>query len=145
MNTLEVELNTLALTNSRVGWGFSTNGEFNSNSCLRQLFKHDDNVTEIPERNSEQQEWIFESREELSEKLEASTKIKGSHGAFSGEFEASFQSTAKTNYENWFARYSFLNESSTFTLINQTSDYLLDSVTSDEDFINVPDRLTNDN
>ncbi len=138
-------MNILALTNSKVGWGFATNGEFDSKSCLRQLFKHGDNVKEYPERTTEQREWIFESREELSEKLEASSNIKGSHGAFSGEFEASYQSTAKTNYEHWFARYSFLNKSSTFSLENRTSDYLLDSVTSDEDFKNVPDSLTEEN
>lgn len=138
-------MNIQALINSKVGWGFATNGEFDSKSCLRQLFKHGDNVKEYPERTTEQREWIFESREELSEKLEASSNIKGSHGAFSGEFEASFQSTAKTNYEHWFARYSFLNKSSTFSLENRTSDYLLDSVTSDEDFMNVPEVLTEEN
>jgi hypothetical protein len=89
--------------------------------------------------------FAFSTKEAFTSHFAMKAGVKGSYGAFSGEFEASFAVDSSSESEYSYGLYEQDIATWTLTLRDSSRERLLANVTRDPDFTSLPSKVTADN
>ena len=145
-----------------LGFGFDIFGPYGEDSVLRPLVdlghKYEqwtapNNITyDIPDNvnlnaatGASGNASVFATKEAFTSHFAAKAGVKGSYGAFSGEFEASFANDTSSESEYTYGLYEQLVQSWSLTLQDWSSNKVVAAVLADPDFTDLPSKYTADN
>lgn len=145
-----------------LGFGFDIFGSYSEDSVLRPMMNlgHPDdqwvspagvtfdvpgNVSLNASTGASGTAYAFAAKENFVSHFASKANVKGSYGAFAGEFEASFATDTSSESQYSYGLYEELVESWALTLQDWSSDALLPTVTKDPDFTSLPLEFTQEN
>ncbi|MGN6110945.1 MAG: MAC/perforin domain-containing protein, partial [Kofleriaceae bacterium] len=133
-----------------IGWGFNIFGTYSSASRTQQLFAMRDegkywtygptdylvpeNLSVEATSESTGQSYVFENRTEVEQFFSVKANVKGSYGAFSGEFEASYEQRNVSDTDYIYAMYQLSHHSWRLDLLDRTQTALAPWVVGDPDW-----------
>jgi hypothetical protein len=145
-----------------LGFGFDIFGVYGEDSILRPLINLGSanrewtsqagetydvlaNTTVSPGSGAGGSAYVFDSRETFSSHFAVKAGIKGSYGAFTGEFEADFAIDTSSERSYIYGLYEEIIDSWSLTLVDWSRNALLPNVLQDPDFADLPSEYTTDN
>jgi len=141
-----------------LGYGFDILGTYSDSAKIRPLFKMDYssqrtfmdyivplNVDAESERETYGNSTYVDSRRKMEEFFSAKASIKAGFGAFSGQFDASYAMTNKSDVEYQFGIIQSYQVLYKLSLIDRSPAALADWVKSDPAYLNVPSEFKKSN
>jgi hypothetical protein len=143
---------------SSLGYGFDVFGRYSDSSKTRPLFnivydgKQTYNEYLVPQnvnvdnkRHNYGNATYVDSRKKIEEHFSANLKVSAKYGFFSGQFEASYSMTNKSDVNYQFGIVESFSQQYALDLKDRSENALADWVKNDPDYQNVPDKFTDSN
>ena len=143
---------------SSLGYGFDVFGRYSDSSKTRPLFNmvydgkqtYNDylvpqNVNVDNKRHNYGNSTYVDSRKKIEEHFSANLKVSAKYGFFSGQFEASYSMTNKSDVSYQFGIVESFSQQYALDLKDRSENALADWVKNDPDYQNIPDKFTDSN
>jgi MAC/Perforin domain len=141
-----------------LGYGFDVFGRYSDSSKIRPLFNmvYDGkqtfnnylvplNVNVDPMRHNYGNSTFVDSRRKIEQHFAAKLTVQAKYGFFSGQFEASYSMTNRSDVSYQFGIVESFSQQYALDLKDRSVNALADWVKNDPDYQNIPDSFNDDN